>query len=180
MSFVEMSLAGAAMILVIALIRALAINRVPMRTFPVLWGAALMRLLIPFYLPSGLSVYKVFSATHMSRQKTDHTAFASADAKLCGTFLISCEFRGNFFPRNSYYIYPKYFYRRRSTMMKEKTVVCVGILLILAVLTSCALFYSVNDYSAVHDAPGAAYSGVSVMPAGAEVSISGTEAQFSY
>ena len=39
MSFVEMSLAGAAMILVIALIRALAINRVPKRTFPVLWGA---------------------------------------------------------------------------------------------------------------------------------------------
>ncbi len=71
MSFVEISLAGVAMILVIALIRALAINRVPKRTFPVLWGAALMRLLIPFYLPSGLSVYKVFSATHMSRQKTN-------------------------------------------------------------------------------------------------------------
>ena len=61
MSFIEMSLAGAAMILVIALIRALAINRVPKRTFPVLWGAALMRLLIPFYLPSGLSVYSVLA-----------------------------------------------------------------------------------------------------------------------
>ena len=61
-------------------------------------------------------------------------------------------------------------------MMKEKTVVCVGILLILAVLTSCALFYSVNDYSAVHDAPGAAYSGVSVMPVGAASISSGTEA----
>lgn len=59
-------------------------------------------------------------------------------------------------------------------MMKEKTVVCVGILLILAVLTSCALFYSVNDYSAVHDAPGVAYSGVSVMPAGTAASISGS------
>lgn len=60
-------------------------------------------------------------------------------------------------------------------MMKEKTVVCVGILLILAVLTSCALFYSVNDYSAVHDAPGAAYS--SVMPVGAAVSVNdGAEA----
>ena len=28
----------------------------------------------------------VFSATHRSRQKTDHIAFASADAKLCEAF----------------------------------------------------------------------------------------------
>ncbi|MGI5976317.1 MAG: hypothetical protein ACOX68_01280 [Candidatus Limivicinus sp.] len=30
-------------------------------------------------------------------------------------------------------------------MMKEKTVVCIGIFLILAVLTSCALFYNINN-----------------------------------
>ena len=35
---------------------------------------------------STLTPRKVFSATHMSRQKTDHTAFASADAKLCEAF----------------------------------------------------------------------------------------------
>ena len=35
---------------------------------------------------STLTPRKVFSATHMSRQKTDHIAFASADAKLCEAF----------------------------------------------------------------------------------------------
>ena len=35
---------------------------------------------------STLTPRKVFSATHMSRQKTDRTAFASADAKLCEAF----------------------------------------------------------------------------------------------
>ena len=33
-------------------------------------------------------------------------------------------------------------------MAKEKKIVCIGIFLILAVLTSCALFYSVNAYDA--------------------------------
>ena len=34
-------------------------------------------------------------------------------------------------------------------MMKEKTIVCIGIFLILAVLTSCAFYYSSNSYPAV-------------------------------
>ena len=35
---------------------------------------------------STLTPRKVFSATHMSRQKTYNNAFASADAKLCEAF----------------------------------------------------------------------------------------------
>ena len=35
---------------------------------------------------STLTPRKVFSATHMSRQKTNYAAFASADAKLCEAF----------------------------------------------------------------------------------------------
>ena len=35
---------------------------------------------------STLAPRNVFSATHRSRQKTDHIAFASADAKLCEAF----------------------------------------------------------------------------------------------
>ena len=59
MSFMQMSVAGAPMILFTTVIRALAINRVPKKTFLVLWGAALMRLLIPFSLPSAMSVYSL-------------------------------------------------------------------------------------------------------------------------
>lgn len=61
MSFLHMSIAGAAMILAITVIRALAINRVPKKTFLALWGAVLLRLLIPFSLPSRLSVYALLT-----------------------------------------------------------------------------------------------------------------------
>ena len=61
MSFLQMSLAGAVMILVITVLRALAMNRVPKRTFPVLWGCVLVRLLVPFSLPFGLSIYSILA-----------------------------------------------------------------------------------------------------------------------
>ncbi len=61
MSFLHMSVAGAAMILAITVIRALTINRVPKKTFLALWGAVLLRLLIPFSLPSRLSVYALLA-----------------------------------------------------------------------------------------------------------------------
>ena len=34
-------------------------------------------------------------------------------------------------------------------MMKEKTVVCIGIFLILAVLTSCAFYYGSNSNAVI-------------------------------
>ena len=59
MSLLQMSVTGAVMISAIAVIRALAIYRVPKKTFLALWGVALVRLLIPFSLPSGLSIYSL-------------------------------------------------------------------------------------------------------------------------
>ena len=59
MSLLQMSTAGAVMILAITVIRALAMSRVPKVTFLALWGAALVRLLAPFSLPSRLSVYSL-------------------------------------------------------------------------------------------------------------------------
>ena len=59
MSLLQMSIAGAVMILAIAVIRAFAIHRVPKRTFLALWGIALVRLLIPFSCPSWFSIYSL-------------------------------------------------------------------------------------------------------------------------
>lgn len=53
----QMSFSGAILILVIVVIRALAINKLPKRTFLVLWEIVLIRLLIPFSIPSIFSVY---------------------------------------------------------------------------------------------------------------------------
>lgn len=57
MSLLHMSFAGAVMILAVTVIRALVIYRVPKKTFMVLWGITLARLLIPFSAPSAFSVY---------------------------------------------------------------------------------------------------------------------------
>ncbi len=45
---------------------------------------------------STLTPRKVFSATHMSRQKTYNTAFASADAKLCEAFFDKLNSRSQY------------------------------------------------------------------------------------
>lgn len=57
MNLLQMSLSGAVLIVVIVVIRAVTINRLPKNTFLVLWGIVLVRLLIPFSIPSELSVY---------------------------------------------------------------------------------------------------------------------------
>ena len=59
MSLLQMSFAGAVMILAIIVIRALAINLLPKKTFLALWGIAIARLLLPFSIPSAFSVYSL-------------------------------------------------------------------------------------------------------------------------
>lgn len=59
MTLLDMSISGAVIIMVIVLIRALAINRLPKKTFLFLWGIALCRLLVPFDFPSPFSAYNL-------------------------------------------------------------------------------------------------------------------------
>lgn len=54
-----MSLSGAILILVVTVIRALTINKLPKKLFLVLWDIVLIRLLIPFSIPSAFSIYSV-------------------------------------------------------------------------------------------------------------------------
>ena len=62
MSLLQMSFAGAVMILAITIIRALAISLLPKKTFLALWGIAVARLLLPFSLPSTFSVYSLIGS----------------------------------------------------------------------------------------------------------------------
>ena len=59
MGLLQMSLSGAVMIIAIIVIRALAINHLPKKTFLILWGIVLLRLMVPFSIPSALSVYSL-------------------------------------------------------------------------------------------------------------------------
>lgn len=57
MELVQRSFQGGILILAILLIRILWLDRLPKRTFPILWTVALARLLMPFSFSSGLSLY---------------------------------------------------------------------------------------------------------------------------
>lgn len=57
-SLMEMSIIGAILIIVIIILRALLINRMPKKVFLVLWATALARLILPFSLSSPVSIYR--------------------------------------------------------------------------------------------------------------------------
>ncbi len=62
MSLLQMSFAGGILILAIIVIRALAINMLSKKTFNALWGISVVRLMIPFSIPSVFSVYSLIGS----------------------------------------------------------------------------------------------------------------------
>lgn len=66
MSLLQMSVAGAVMIAAIIVLRTLMKNRVPKMTFSVLWDIVVVRLLLPFSVPSRFSVYALWAGNTAS------------------------------------------------------------------------------------------------------------------
>ncbi|UUV14484.1 M56 family metallopeptidase [Clostridioides difficile] len=64
MTLLQMSISAGIMIFLITVIRALTINRLPKKTFLILWGIVLIRLLVPFSWPSPLSVYSLINHSY--------------------------------------------------------------------------------------------------------------------
>ena len=62
MNVLQMSFSGAVFITAVVIIRGAAIHKLPKKTFLVLWELVMLRLLIPFSIPSVFSVYTL--ATH--------------------------------------------------------------------------------------------------------------------
>lgn len=61
MRLLQMSFFGAVLILVIVAVRAVTIHKLPKKTFLILWGIVLLRLFIPYTVPSVFSVYTLVS-----------------------------------------------------------------------------------------------------------------------
>ena len=76
MNLLQMSFSGAAFITAVVIIRAVAINKLPKKTFLVLWELVILRLLIPFSIPSMFSVYTLvthsISSTTLPEVGTDY------------------------------------------------------------------------------------------------------------
>jgi len=57
MSLLQMSISGAIMILVVIVVRSILIQRLPKRTFYILWGVVMLRLLLPIQIFSDMNLY---------------------------------------------------------------------------------------------------------------------------
>jgi len=61
MTLPQMSLYGSVLIAAVLILRKMLLYRMPKRTFPALWGVAVLRLLLPFSVVSVFSVYHYFA-----------------------------------------------------------------------------------------------------------------------
>ncbi|MCH5194486.1 MAG: M56 family metallopeptidase, partial [Oscillospiraceae bacterium] len=75
MGLLQMSFSGAVLILAIVIIRAIAIDRLPKKTFLALWIIALVRLLLPFSVPSPFSIYSLVSRKVSDVEISDTAAY---------------------------------------------------------------------------------------------------------
>jgi len=66
----NMTLSGALLVAVIVVIRILAMHRLPKRAFIVLWFIALFQLVVPFSIPSQMSIFNLFDASSPIQQVT--------------------------------------------------------------------------------------------------------------
>lgn len=64
MSLLQMSFLGTVIILLIVVLRAVLINRLPKKTFLILWWIALIRLLVPFSIKSITSIYSLLQSIY--------------------------------------------------------------------------------------------------------------------
>ena len=80
MTLPEMTFSGAVFIIAVVIIRTVAINNLPKKMFLVLWEMVLLRLLIPFPIPSIFSIYTLINrsifASSIFEAKTGNIAAA--------------------------------------------------------------------------------------------------------
>lgn len=75
MDILQMSLLGAVLIGAVVIVRALTLHKLPKKTFLVLWGVVICRLLMPFSIPSRFSFYT--SINMLKRAVTETTVFTA-------------------------------------------------------------------------------------------------------
>lgn len=89
MRLLQMSFSGAVLIIVIAAVRAVAVNVLPKKTFLILWGIALLRLLMPCSVPCAFSVYTLLNPEMPAF--TDAESEGNAQASVDGLYPAVCD-----------------------------------------------------------------------------------------
>lgn len=82
MTILEMSISGAAMIIIFTLIRAVFIHKLPKKAFVLMWEIVIIRLLLPIKIPSITSVFTLME--HFIPQETIYTNATTSDVVVNG------------------------------------------------------------------------------------------------
>lgn len=105
LSFLKMSFAGAILVLVILILRLFLINKLPKKTFLILWTVAVLRLLLPFTVPSALSIYTFAERYTPKIEETQGTYTGNPEAfrrdEIAGTALSEVPDNVNLFEKNT-------------------------------------------------------------------------------
>ncbi len=73
MNLLQMSVSGAVMIIVTIAVRVLLLHKLPKRTFSVLWGIVLLRLLVPYSLSCKFSIYSILTNKSIAKETSQNT-----------------------------------------------------------------------------------------------------------
>lgn len=79
MTLLKMSIYGAVIILAIILIRTFTLHKLPKKFFLILWGIALLRLLVPFEISSAYSIYSLLPEQTASTGQTSEQTQTAGD-----------------------------------------------------------------------------------------------------
>ncbi|MDE5763363.1 MAG: M56 family metallopeptidase [Ruminococcus sp.] len=94
MSLLQMSFTGTILIIVIVVIRAIAIHRLPKKTFSALWLLVIVRLLCPVSVPSPLSIYSLVTKNNQEISdnmvyENQQTIFPAVTEKIYNNYVTS-------------------------------------------------------------------------------------------
>lgn len=103
MSILEMGVSGGAMILVTAVLRLIAGDRLPRRAYIAMWSAAILRLLVPVRITSALSVYGLVppalrgvQGLGMAQAGSPETVGIRTVLRLAGTLAAAATFAASY------------------------------------------------------------------------------------
>ncbi len=98
MTLLQMSLSAAILIIIITVVRAVSIHKLPKKTFLVLWGLVLFKLLLPISIPSVFSIYSLIpqSKSYVSEPVNHLPSFSATSDMVDNNITTNVETQGFF------------------------------------------------------------------------------------
>lgn len=105
-AILNMSFTASVMIIIIAIFRRCFIHKMPKKTFLVLWGVVILRLLIPFTIPSNFSAYMLFPSIEDVSAIQENTNLAANPEGFTQFVINTSKTAQNILSNEAFYVSP--------------------------------------------------------------------------